>query len=258
MLREARALHVKKQRRERRRFLAEGEDLVMAALMGGADLRALVIDEERVAEDDPVLVASAHLAERYRAPQSLIARASTLAAPPRVLAIVDQPQALSFSDVEMPPRLGLYLAGVGDPGNVGTIVRTAAAFGVSWLALGPGSADPWHPRAARAAMGSTFSIPMLEGVAPGDLATREGVEVVAATPHGGRAPWEVELRRPLVLALGGERHGLRDAIGVLGERVVAEVTIPQASGTDSLNVSAAAAALLSEIRRQRGMYPQAS
>jgi TrmH family RNA methyltransferase len=258
VLREARALHVKKQRRERRRFLAEGEDLVFAALAGGARLRALVVDEERVAHDDPILMASQDLAERYCAPHQLIARASTLAAPPRVLAIVEQPRARSFADVEMPPGLGVYLAGVGDPGNVGTIVRSAAALGATWLALGPGSADPWHPRAARAAMGSTFSIPMLEGVAPSDLATRDGVRVVVASATGGVAPWEVDLSQPHVLALGGERHGLRDAIGELGERVVAEVTIPQAAGTDSLNVSAAAAALLGEIRRQRAMYAPAS
>ena len=258
MLREARALHVKKQRRERRLLLAEGEDVVMAALQAGAHVKTLLVDEERVAADDPLLGASAHVVDRYHAPASLVARASTLAAPPRALAVVAQPPARAFADVEMPPSLGVYLAGVGDPGNVGTIVRTSAALGASWLALGPGSADPWHPRAVRAAMGSTFQIPILEGVAPGDLATREALAVVAATPEGGSAPWDVDMRPPHVLALGGERGGLDEALGVLGERVLAQVTIPQAPNTDSLNVSAAAAVLLGEIRRQRGMYSQAS
>ena len=220
--------------------MAEGEDLVDAALAHGVRPVALLVDAERVPDDDPRLAATEGLAERYRVPGQLLARASALAAPPRVIGVFPQPPVRSFRDVRFPPSLGVYLAGVADPGNVGTLVRTSAALGADWLALGPGSADAFHPRAVRAAMGATFAVPLLEGVSPADLATREGFDVVGAVPRGGAAPWEADLTRPIVLALGAGR-------------AVVRVTIPQAAGSESLNVAAAGAALLAEAGRQRAL-----
>lgn len=234
-------------------MLAEGEDVVDAALAHGVRPLALLLDAERVPDDDPRIAATEGLAERYRVPPSLMAGASTLAAAPRVIAVLPQPPVRSFRDVAFPPRLGVFLAGVADPGNVGTLVRSAAALGADWLALGPGSADAFHPRAVRAAMGATFALPILEGVTPADLATREGFAVVAATPRGGAPPWDADLAQPLVLALGAERAGIGPALGELGhDRPVLAVTIPQAPGAESLNVAAAGAVLLGEALRQRG------
>ena len=181
--------------------MAEGEDLVDAALERGVRPVALLVDADRVPDDDPRIAATEGLAERYRVPGNLLARASSLAAPPRVIGVFPQPAARSFRDVRFPPALGVYLAGVADPGNVGTLVRTAAALGADWLALGPGSADAFHPRAVRAAMGATFAVPLLEGVSPADLGTRGGFDVVGAVPRGGVPPWEADLTRPMVLAL---------------------------------------------------------
>lgn len=213
---------------------------------------ALLADAERVGEDDPLLARTADMEERYRVPPDLLAAASGLAAPPRFLAVLPQPPRRGFRDVGFPPALALYLAGVADPGNVGTLVRTAAALGVDWLALGPGSADPFGPRAVRAAMGATYSLPILEGVSPADLATRSGFTIVAAVPSGGLPPWRADLTRPLVLALGAERAGLAPAMDVLeGAAPLVSVTIPQAPGSESLNVAAAGAALLYEAVRQR-------
>jgi TrmH family RNA methyltransferase len=253
-LRLAIALQTKKVRRERRLLVAEGEDLIDAALARGVRPVALLVDDERVPDDDPRLAATAGLAERYRVPASLMAKASGLAAAPRLLAILPQPPVRSFRDVAFPPSLGVYLAGVADPGNVGTLVRSAAALGADWLALGPGSADAFHPRAVRAAMGATFALPLLEGVAPADLATRDGFDVVGAVAHDGPPPWEVDLTRPLVLALGGERSGLGSVLDELSAgRPVVTTTIPQTAGSDSLNVAAAGAVLMAEAGRQRAV-----
>lgn len=232
--------------------MAEGEDLLYAALAAGLDPQAIVFDEARVPREDPLMRATAGVRARYLAPSRLIAEASTLAAPPRVLAIVPQPEERHFRTVAFPPSLGLFLAGVSDPGNVGSLVRTAAAFGCDWVAIGPGSADPFNAKAVRGAMGATFAVPLLEGVRSEDLATREGFAIVAAASSGGAPPWDVDLTVPLVLALGAEREGLDPVAASLREtgRVV-WVTIPQAEGSDSLNVGAAGAALLSEIARQR-------
>jgi TrmH family RNA methyltransferase len=243
--------------------VAEGEDLVQAALDHGARPVALLLDEERLEDVRPLLEATGDLAERYAVPPRLLTRASGLAAPPRAMAVLPQPGPNHFRTVAFPPRMALYLAGVADPGNVGTLVRTAAALGCDWLALGPGSADPYHPRAVRAAMGATYALPLLEGVAAGDLATREGFAVVAAVAEGGAPPWSVDLTGPTVIALGAERAGLAPVLGELGQLADAAsanwpndrrptlVTIPQAPGAESLNVAAAGAALLAEALRQR-------
>lgn len=232
--------------------MAEGEDLIDAALARGVRPVALLVDSERIGDDDPRLAATEWLAERYRVDATLMARASTLAAPPRMMAILPQPPLRSFRDVTFPPRAGVYLAGVSDPGNVGTLVRSAAALGADWIALGPGSADAFHPRAVRAAMGATFALPILEQVAAADLATRHGFALVAALPRGGAPPWETDLTQPHVLALGSERDGLGPVLETLAEgRELVPVTIPQAEGAESLNVAAAGAALMAEALRQR-------
>jgi len=218
---------------------------------------AVLVDAERVDDRDPRLRALGDLDERYAVPPSLLGRASSLAAPPRVMAILPQPGPFSFRDVAFPPSLALWLAGVADPGNVGTLVRSAAALGCDWVALGPGSADPYHPRAARAAMGATFAIPLLEGVSAADLRTRGGFTVVAGVAAGGAPPWAVDLVGPTVVALGAEREGLAPALPELAcDREVVAVTIPQAPGSESLNVSAAGAAILAEAVRQRETGPR--
>ena len=181
------------------------------ALARGIKPFAMLFNADELQDGDPRVAATEGLAERYLVPPKLMGYASALAAAPRVIAILPQPPVRSFSDVRFPPSLGLYLAGVADPGNVGTLVRTGAALGADWLALGPGSADAFHPRAVRAAMGSTFAIPVLENVTPADLATRSGFAVMAAVPRDGVAPWEADLTQPLVLALGAERLGLGPA-----------------------------------------------
>jgi len=233
-------------------MVAEGEDLVVAGLEHGVRPAVLFVDADRASELTDLLERLADVRETYAVPHQLLASASQLAAPPRVVAILPQPGPYAFRDVSFPPSLGLWLAGVADPGNVGTLVRSAAALGADWVALGPGSADPFHPRAIRAAMGATFAIPLLEGVRGEDLASREGFRVVAGVVDDGRAPWDADLRGPIVIALGGEREGLAPGLEQLGPVLAVErVTIPQTAGAESLNVAAAGAILLAEAVRQR-------
>jgi TrmH family RNA methyltransferase len=247
-----RSLATKRVRREQRLMVAEGEDLITAALSHGLRPRVVLVDADRQGEVRGLVDGLGDMVEAYAVPSDLLASASALAVPPRIVAIIPQPGPFAFRDVTFPPVCGLWLAGVGDPGNVGTLVRSAAALGADWLALGPGSADPYHPRAVRAAMGSTFAVPLLEGVRGEDLATRTGFRVVAAVTDAGRPPWEVNLADPMVIALGGEREGLGPGLAQIGDAVPIErVTIPQTAGAESLNVAAAGAFLLAEAWRQR-------
>jgi TrmH family RNA methyltransferase len=246
-----RALESKKTRRERRLVVLEGEDLVDAGLAAGLRPVALIVDEERVPADDPRLAATADVDERYAVPGELLKKVSALGFAPRMIGVFPQPGPHDFRGVPMPPSLALWLAGVGDPGNVGTLIRTAAALGCEWVGLGPGSADGYSPKAVRAAMGATFRVPLLEGVSADDLATREGIRIVAAVVHGGRPPWAVDLAAPAVIALGAERAGLDASLGPFDADQLVRVTIPQEPGAESLNVAAAGAILLAEARRQR-------
>ena len=162
-----------------------------------------------------------------------LASVSTLAHPPRVLAVFrreDLPR-------HEPPPLGLGLWRVADPGNVGTLIRTADALGPAFVALSKGCADPTSPKALRASMGALFRVALCEF----EAAPRPWIALVA---HGGAALAPPEQG---TLVLGAEREGL--APEVL-ERCDARQTIPLAGKTDSLNVAAAGAIALWEAARR--------
>ncbi len=172
--------------------------------------------------------------------------------PQPVLALVARP------DVELPGSLSpddlvLVLAGVSDPGNVGTIIRSAEACGACCVVVA-GGADPWSPKAVRASAGSVLRVPVVAESDPGAalVALRAaGARVVAADPGEGEPYDSGSLARgsgPLALVLGSEAHGLDPS---LYRRVDRRVRIPMAGDTESLNVAMAATLLAFEYRRRR-------
>ena len=132
--------------------------------------------------------------------------------------------------------LGVYLDGIGDPGNVGTIIRTADALLGAPVICGNGTADPFSPKAVRASMGSIFSRPPLAG-GLSDLAD----PVVGLAAHGGEAPDDASVG---ALVVGAERHGLSEEAAARCDRLW---TIPLRPGVESLNVAAAAAIAIGRI-----------
>jgi RNA methyltransferase, TrmH family len=221
-----RKLHERKHREREAAFVTEGEDLLEAGLAAGVEPRF-------------VLVAAGSGIEGEAVEPELLAKASSLGSGTRAIAVWSLPadaQAHFFplsgkEHVRVGPPC-IYLHGVGDPGNVGTIVRTADALIGGPVILGPGCADPFSPKAVRASMGSIFSQPP----------TRAGLEAteeprVALVPHGGE---ELDmLAGAATICLGAEREGLPDEVVAQCER---RVTIPLRSGAaESLNVAAAAA-----------------
>jgi len=150
-----------------------------------------------------------------------------------------------------PASIVLAAHGVQDPGNVGSILRSAHAFGASGFIALEGCADPFGSRAARAAMGTLFSLPVVSVPAARFLEALRGTrfQLVAADPEGTVAPTRIDLVRPTVLLLGSEGSGLPRQLLESAHR---RVRIPMAPRVSSLNVHAAAAALLYEAARQRG------
>jgi TrmH family RNA methyltransferase len=147
--------------------------------------------------------------------------------------------------------LVLVLAGLQDPGNVGAIVRAAAAFGASGVVAIEGTANPFGWKALRGAMGGTFRLPIAARGSLPDVvaAAREvGVRLVAAVPRGGTPLPELDLRAPTAIVLGGEGAGLSAAVTAAVDETV---SVPMQALVDSLNVAIAAALILYEAMRQR-------
>ncbi len=142
-------------------------------------------------------------------------------------------------------RNAVALWGVGDPGNAGTIVRTAAAFGVAVLA-GPDTVDLWAPKTLRAGAGAHFRTRLGAASSLADLAGRV---VVATVPRDGKLLAEAAVDAPWTVLVGGEAHGLPDE--ALAAADVA-VTIPMPGKVESLNAAAAAAVVLYELTARRG------
>jgi RNA methyltransferase, TrmH family len=163
----------------------------------------------------------------------LLAEVSTLGHPPRVVAV--------FRRDDLPGGsrpVTVVLWRVGDPGNVGTLLRAADAFGAG-VGLSEGCADPTGPKAVRASMGSLFRVPLTGFDEPPGRR-------VALVPRGGVPLSELQLDGDVVLVLGAEREGLpREILERCGERA----SIPQPGGTESLNVAMAGAIALYELSR---------
>jgi TrmH family RNA methyltransferase len=211
-----RLLTSRRQREREGLFVAEGEDLLEAARAAGIQPVELFVAGETVSAD-------------------LVAGVSTLGHSARVLAVFRR------DDLPRGARaVTLALWRVGDPGNVGTLLRSADAFGAG-VALSPGCADPTGPKALRASAGAVFRVPISDFDQPG----RPWIALVA---KGGRPLAELELRKTLTFVLGAEREGLpEDVLTRCDERV----TIPQPGGAESLNVAMAGTIALYELARRR-------
>ncbi len=227
------------------RALLDGIHLAGACLAHGADVRQLLVSDSGSANPDvaPLLQAAAGI-DCLQLSDGLFREISGVGSPVGIAAVIAIPA---------PPEGGpagdaILLDAVQDAGNVGAILRTAAAAGIRDVLLGTGCAGAWTPRVLRAGQGAHFS-----------LAIREQVDLLAAlaccpamsiatVAAGGTSLYEIDLAGPVAWLVGNEGAGLSPGL-VAAARVKA--TIPLAAATESLNVAAAAAVCLFEARRQR-------
>jgi len=223
-----RKLASRRQRDKLGLFACEGEDLVAAALDAGLQPVEVLVDADRPALE--------RLPRAEPVSSELMAELSTLAHPARVIAV--------FRRADLPrgvePAAGLALWHVGDPGNVGTLIRSADALGPAFVVLSPGCADPTSPKALRASMGAVFRVPQASfDDAPGPR--------IGLVPRGGRPLPEVDFGKRATFVLGAERVGLPEDVAASCEELV---SIPLAEGSESLNVAVAGAIALYEFRRR--------
>jgi RNA methyltransferase, TrmH family len=213
-----RKLESRHQREKLGLFACEGEDLVEAALEAGLEPVDLLVADETVSAD-------------------VLASVSTLPHAARQIAVFRREDLPRFE----PRPVALALWRVADPGNVGTLSRSADAFGAA-VALSSGCADPASPKALRASAGAIFRVPMGDFDAPGSRR-------VALVAHGGTPLDELDLADGVAFVLGAEREGLPAEVL---ERCDETATISTPGRAESLNVAVAGAIALYEWSRRRG------
>jgi len=222
-LKELRRLLRRRERDHRQRFVVEGEDLVAAAAAAGRPaLCGFRLAGSALGGPDFADVA----------PDALAA-VSTLGSGTRVIGVYEQHWASATGP------LCVYLHGVQDPGNIGTILRGAVSLGASSVVLGPGCADPHGPKAVRASMGALFAVTLARASDPTDL-PGERIALVAHAGEALRGP----ARAPVTLCIGAERDGLPQEI-VAGCDRVAHIPI----AGESLNAAMATTVALYEMTR---------
>jgi len=228
------------------RCVVEGWQVLDTASAGGAEID-LVVSTPAAAADPR----GAEIAQRLRAGGARLVTVSPYVfeplsqvdAPQGVLGVARRPPDAAPAVLAGPRALIAVLDGVQDPGNVGAIVRTAAAAGATGALIAGATADPFGPKAIRASAGAVFRLPLrsFRGAAEAaEVLRSHGVRVLIADPRGDHLDAQVSYARPLALVLGSEGHGVSPAWAQGGVRV----RIPMTGGAESLNVAATAAILL--------------
>jgi TrmH family RNA methyltransferase len=249
-----RALHQPKGRLEQGLLLLDGTHLLQEALRLGLQPERVLATPAWI-EAHRSLSSSLSPGRLQPVSEVVLAAAATTAHPDGVVGSLPLPRL----PLPICTQFALALDRIQDPGNLGTLMRTALAAGVEEVWLGDG-ADPWQPKVLRASAGAALALPheRLTALAPRlQRARADGVQVVAAVvPKAGQVLppyWELDWSRPTVVLLGNEGAGLApDLLEVCSHRL----TIPHSPAVESLNVAVAAAPLLLERWRQRQTHRQ--
>jgi TrmH family RNA methyltransferase len=253
-VRRMRLLADRKHRRREGAFVVEGIQPVWQAVEAGAEIEALVVAPGLLGRS----AARAMVAEREQAgtrvtrvSDDLFRRLSGRDGPSGLAAIVRTAQPALASLPVGPDSVFVALHEIANPGNLGTIIRTANATGAAGVVLIGVSADPYDPAAVKASMGALFTTPVC-GAGTEEFfswASLAGVSVVTTSAKAADSFWEAPYPRPLALLLGSEGTGLPEEMLARGALAV---RIPMVGTAESLNLAVAAGVLLYELRRRMG------
>lgn len=245
-------LHRKSERASRGCFLVEGIKCVQMALQAEWDIEEVYLEESAIETD-----AGRHLASQaeavplYVVPEPVMRKISTTDTPCPVVAVVrNRPCSLEQQSID---KEGLYVIAqsTSDPGNLGSLLRVAAAAGASALFLTGDACDLTNPKVVRSSMGALFYLPVIiekNGLALLKHLKQNGIRIVAAEPQARLSYVDCNLSGGLALLLGEESHGLEKE---MLEATDEQVKIPMSEQVESLNVAVSGGILLFEARRQR-------
>lgn len=175
----------------------------------------------------------------------VLERVASTEAPQPVLAIARQRNASIADVVRSGTTFVVVCAGVADPGNAGTILRSAEAAGAGAVVLTAGSVDAYNPKVVRASAGALFHVTVVPGIRPEELAGL-GLTIIGTSSHRGSPHTSCDLTKGVAIVVGSEAHGIGDDVPI-----EEWITIPHEGRSESLNVAMAATVLCFEVARQR-------
>jgi len=229
----------------------EGPNLLAEAVRAAVRIHCVFVsDEQEAAAQERTLPPAT---EVLLLPPDLLRSALTTETPQPVAALVDPPQwnwdhVLAAHTKRAP--LIVLLAGLQDPGNLGTILRSAEAFGATGIVSLPGTVSPWNPKVVRSSAGSVLRVPLI-AAEPADAIARlrtTGIEVLTTRAGNGLPADRARLSHPVAFLIGNEGNGVPEEIAVLADGAI---RIPCPGPVESLNAAVAASVLLYEASRQR-------
>ncbi|MBG0770793.1 MAG: RNA methyltransferase [Anaerolineaceae bacterium] len=251
-VKEIRKLEQKKYRQQSGTYFIEGLRTVGEAVQTRAPIKALVIAPDLLVSefgqsllDDPSL----RDVERIEVSAEIFEKLANKQGPQGIGAILKQSwQALTAIQLE-PDDFWVALDAVADPGNLGTIMRTADSVGAKGIILLGNSTDPFDPATVKASMGAIFSLTVANGDWPEFRAWQQAqkAQLIGTSDHGASDYQQIRYKRPLILLMGSERHGLPDEMMAACDYLA---RIPMAGRSDSLNLAVATAVMLYEIYNQ--------
>lgn len=240
----------RKERTRRQQLLIEGEHLLTEAWESHCTFHAVIYDDER---GDMPMGWRKRLREQeipvYSLRAALYRELMETETPQGMAAVIEMPKSASFR-INSGHSLVLLLDQIQDPGNLGTILRTAAAVGVSFVGLGKGTVDPYNPKVVRSAAGALFRIPFDNVDLPAWMSRfrAAGGHVIGTTMQAENVHYGVSYPDKVAFLLGNEGQGIAPALLDLTD---VSVRIPLPGQAESLNVATASAILLYEVVRQR-------
>ena len=233
-----------KERREAEAFLAEGVRLIEEAFAANWPFRfVLVSDELRERGKKLVKKLEDKKINIEKVESELLQSLSETETSPGILAVLNNSQL----PIPQSPNFILIPDSIRDPGNLGTLLRTADAAGVQAVLIPPETTDAFAPKVVRAGMGAHFRLPM-QTISWDEIRERtKGLQIYLADMDG-QSCWETDFRQPLALIVGGEAEGASEQAQKLAN---ASIKIPMAGKTESLNAAVAGSVLMFEVMRQR-------
>jgi len=231
----------------------EGPNLLHEAVRAGLRIHCVFVSAEELASEQENTLPPG--TEILLLPQDLLSSVLTTETPQPVAALVDPPdwtwaQVLGVTQSTAP--LLLILAGLQDPGNLGTILRSAEAFGANGVICLPGTVSAWNPKAVRASAGSVFRVPVITAT-PESAFTHlraAGIETLVATAATAPAADRIRLAHATAFLIGNEGNGVPEKIAALADGAI---RVPCPGPVESLNAAVAASVLLYEASQQRSM-----
>lgn len=251
LVKKVRGLHVRSQREKNQLFLLEGVKLVNEALDKNIAIQEIIVSSSFLKEGRGQCL-NKDITSFYVVDDKLFAELTNLESPEGIIATApffhfSLSQLLETST----NPLVVLLVAIQDPGNLGTILRTAVAASATLVVLTKGTVDPYSPKVVRSASGAHFSLPIVQETSPHEAIAKlkkHGLKILLCEPQGNKPYWDSELTKPLALVFGNEGQGFAESTLSLADEII---TIPMNSNCESLNVAVSAGIILFRAHEKR-------